>query len=69
MKDDCDSNDEEELMDDEEELMDNEEELRDDEEKLMDDKDRRLIDNAILQTATDTATLTPMICTNPYDMH
>ena len=34
----------------------------DDEEELMDDEDRRLIDNAIRQTTTDTV---PTICTNP----
>ena len=34
-----------------------------DEEELIDDEDRRLIDNAIRQTTTDTPT--PNICTNP----
>ena len=34
----------------------------DNEEELMDDEDRRLIDNAIRQTTTDTVTPTPTIC-------
>ena len=56
--------DKEELIYDKEELMDDEEVLMD-EEELMDDEDRRLIDNAILQQATDNVTPTPTICTNP----
>ena len=37
----------------------------DDEEELIDDEDRRLIDNVLCQTTTDTVTPRPTICTNP----
>ena len=37
----------------------------DDEEELMDDEDRRLIDNAIRQTTTDTVMPTPTIMHQP----